>query len=342
MITKIGLDLGYANITLSDVTSGIYREPAVALVDKGNRSIIAVGDSATVAGNDNPNAILVRPFKNGMLFSSDLTLGVLKSAVKAVMPAEKIRCLIGVPSDFLPKQDAELFRMLNEAGVDEPFSVKRPLAALIGAGFSPGISVISVNIGASCTDIAVLCRGNIVYTSVTRVGGEDFDEAVRGYISEQGDVKVSLSVARAIKERLGAVWEGKESESLDIDGTLALTGKKISMNICTEDIVGVFEKPLSAFLGAVAEAMKKIPKESVSDVFANGVVLTGGGAALYGMDKMLSKVLGIAVHTPVDPIDSVAKGLSRINTFIPRPRSSGKNITAQLAKFYESRKVGND
>ena len=149
MITKIGLDLGYANITLSDVTSGIYREPAVALVDKGNRSIIAVGDSATVAGNDNPNAILVRPFKNGMLFSSDLTLGVLKSAVKAVMPAEKIRCLIGVPSDFLPKQDAELFRMLNEAGVDEPFSVKRPLAALIGAGFSPGISVISVNIGAS-------------------------------------------------------------------------------------------------------------------------------------------------------------------------------------------------
>ncbi len=341
MITKIGLDLGYANITLSNVTAEVYREPSVVLVDKKTRHIISVGSRAVLSESDGTegDGMLVRPFKNGLLYSSDLTSEIIKHAVAAVNASDKLRCTIALPSDFIPKQESEIFKMMTDAGVDECYAVNPAVAALVGAGYSPAISAVSVNIGAAFTEIAVLHNGSILLTAREPVGGEDFDKAVKQYISDQGDMTVSLLVARTIKERLGAVWQGRASESIDIEGTLSLTGNRVKMSMCTEDVVGVFEQPLKKLLEAVANAVKKIPIESVSEIFENGIILTGGGSEIYGLDTMMSKVFGIAVTKPVSPIDSVSKGLSRINTFLPvKSRLSGKNITSQLSKLYESKK----
>ena len=152
-------------------------------------------------------------------------------------------------------------------------------------------------------------------------------------------MNVSILVARSIKERLGAVWQGRSSETLDIEGTLSLTGNKIKMSISTEDVVGVFEDPLQRLIYAIATAVKKIPIDYVPDIFKNGIVLTGGAAELYGLDTMIDKVLGISVLKPDNPIDAVAKGLSRIHSFVPdKHYSNGKNITDKLAKFYETKK----
>ena len=339
MVTKIGLDLGYANITLSDVTTGVYREPSIALIDKNSHRIISVGNQAMMGGDETASGMLVRPFKNGLLYDHRITESVISNAIKAVLPAERVRCVVGVPGDFLPKQEKELFGMLTAAGATECYSVSRSLAALVGGGYSPLMSVISVNVGASATEICVLHNGLITYVARESIGGEDFDKAVKQYILEQGDVNVSLSVARAIKEKLGSVWSGRASESVDIEGTLSLTGNRVHMSVTTEDIVGVFEKPLHKLLKAVADAVKKIPLDYVEDVFKNGIVLSGGGALLYGIDTMMSKVLGVAVTIPDEPMDCVAKGLSRINTFIPmRSRTGNKNVTSQVAKYYESKK----
>ena len=148
-------------------------------------------------------------------------------------------------------------------------------------------------------------------------------------------VNVSLSVARAIKEKLGSVWSGKPEETVEIEGTLALTGNKIKMTISSEDIVGVFEKPLHRLLMAVAEAIKKIPIDFVESTFENGIVLTGGGAMIYGLEVMMNKVLGIGVTKPDDAIDSVARGLSEINTLIPvKGKASRKNITDIIVDYY--------
>jgi len=341
MTTKIGLDLGYANITLSNVAAEVYREPSVVLVDKNTRHIISVGNRAASTSEENTVAdgVLVRPFKNGLLYSSDLTRDIIRHAVSAVGEADKIRCLIALPSDFLPKQEAEVFKMLDEAGVAERYSVNPAVAALVGAGYAPTISAVSINIGAAFTEVAVLHNGDILYTARDQVGGEDFDRAVKDYIYEQGDMTVSLLISRTIKERLGAVWQGRESESIDIEGTLSLTGNRVKMSISTEDVVGVFEKPLQKLLTTVANAIKKIPIECVEQIFENGIILSGGGSEIYGLDIMMSKVFGIAVTKAQNPIDSVAKGLSRINTFMPtKMRSNGKNITSQLAKLYEAKK----
>lgn len=342
MVTKIGLDLGYANITISDVTTGIYREPSIALVNKDTRRIISVGNKAVTASEEarGEDGVLLRPFKNGLLFDRQITEGILENAVSAILPAERVRCVIGVPSDILPKQERELFKMMHEAGVSDCYSVNRALAALIGAGYSPMMSVISVNVGASSTEIIILHKGQLIYSARENIGGEDFDKAVRQYILDQGDVNISLSIARAIKERLGSVWQGRESESIEIEGTLSLTGNKVRMNVTTEDIVGIFERPVHTLLMAIADGIKKIPLDMVEDIFENGIVLSGGGSLIFGLDTMTAKVLGVPVTQPDDPIDSVAKGLSRINTYIPlRLRSNNKNITAQVSKYYESRKA---
>ena len=249
MVTKIGLDLGYANITLSNITADVHREPSIVLVEEASRKILAVGNKANeVSETGVTDGILVRPFKNGLLYSSEITKEVINRFISMVKPAEKIRCVIGVPVDILPKQENEIFKMLSDAGVDECYSVNRSIAALIGAGYSPEMSVISVNIGASTTEISVIYQGKIVLTQKDNIGGEEFDVAVREFILNQGDMNVSLLVARTIKERLGAVWQGKASESVDIEGTLALTGSHVKMSISTEDVVGVFEKPLQKLL----------------------------------------------------------------------------------------------
>ena len=340
MVTKIGLDLGYANITLSDATATIYREPSVALIDKDTRRIVGVG-SSVLLGEDPVTAdgMLVRPFKNGLLFDHKITQAVINNAVRAVMPADKIRCVVGMPSDFIPKQERVIFDMLSEAGVAESFAINRAVAALIGAGYSPLMNVISVNVGASATEIAVLAGGDIVQAVKADVGGEDFDYAVQNYICEQGEVNVSLSVARSIKEKLGSVWQGKVEECIDIEGVLSLTGNRVKMTVSSNDIIGVFEQPLHKLLRAIADVVKKIPLDVVEETFKNGIILTGGGSMIYGLDMMMSKVLGIAVTRPVNAIDCVAKGLARVNNIVPLDsKAANKNITSQIAKYYDKKK----
>lgn len=340
MVTKIGLDLGYANITVSDTMAGIYREQSVALIDRDSRRIISVGKAAIEQGDElSDRAILVRPFKNGLLFDRQITQSIVSHVVGAIPKDERLRCVIGIPSDLIAKQEREVFNILNDAGIAECYAVNRAVAALIGAGGNPTQSVISVNIGASATEIAIFHDGEVIYTARSAVGGEDFDKAVKQYISEQGGVNVSLSVARAIKEQLGSVWHGKEESSVDIEGTLSLTGNSVKMSISSEDIVGVFEKPLHSLLMAVAVAIKKIPLDRVEKIFAGGIMLTGGGSMIHGLDLMMEKVLGIKVSQPTDPIDSVAKGLSIINAKIPvRGKAGRKNVSNIIANYYKESK----
>lgn len=336
MVTKIGLDLGYANITISDASFEVDREPSIAIIDKSTRRIVSVGRDALLPENASLG-VLVRPFKNGLLYSADFTKQIIKSAMSVINTSEDIRCIVGVPAEFNSKQESELSSMMLDSGVKECFFVKRGVAALIGAGYAPTISAVSVNVGAAKTEIAILYQGEIIHSETADIGGEAFDEAVQRYILEQGELNISLIDAKAIKESIGAVWDGRNADPITITGTLALTGNKIKMSVSSEDILGVFEKPLFTLLNAVANAVKGIPISYVEEIFANGIVLSGGGAQLYGLDKMISKVLGISVTAANNPADCVVRGLSLVNTFLPiKMRSNGKNITSQLAKYYKS------
>lgn len=337
MITKIGLDLGYANITLSDSSYEVYREPSVMLIDKNTRRMVSVGKEALAS--DSADGILIRPFKNGLLYSAEFTSEIIGVALKTLGDVHNVRCVFGVPSNINAKQQGELFEIIQSRGVSECFFVNRASAAIVGAGYAPTSSIISVNIGACATEISIFHRGSIVYSEYARIGGENFDEAVQKYILEKGELNISLLDARAIKETIGAVWDGRGAEPISISGTLALTGNKIKMSIGTEDILGVFEQPLHALLSVIAEGVKRIPADCVEEIFANGIILSGGGAELFGLDKMISNVFGIATSVARNPADCVPRGLSIINGFLPKTiRANGKNITTRLAKYFQSNK----
>jgi rod shape-determining protein MreB len=336
MVTRIGLDLGYANITISDASLEVYREPSIALIDKNTRRILSVGRAA-VAENPGDNGVLVRPFKNGLLYSADFTSEIIKAALDPLKSTDKLRCVVGIPSDFNSKQQKELASMFLEEGIDGCLLVNRAVAALMGAGYKPTMSVVSVNIGACFTEIAVLYRGSVIYSKTVEIGGEDFDEAVQSYILKQGDLNISLLDARAIKEEIGSVWQGYEADPITISGMLALTGNKIRMTVGTSDILGVFEEPLHRLLLAIADGVKKIPTDYVEEIFKNGIVLSGGGAMLKGLDKMTENVFNIGTTLAMRPMDCVACGLSVANSFIPlKVKGNGKDVTDQLAKYYES------
>lgn len=338
MVTKIGLDLGYSNITISDSSLEVGREPSVAIIDKSTRRIVSVGKDALTAENASSGR-LVRPFKNGLLYSVEFTKEIIKAALKVVNTSDNVRCIVGVPDEFNSKQESELASILFGEGVKECFFVKRAVAALIGAGYAPTISAVSVNIGASKTEVAVLYQGALIYSETVDIGGETFDEAVCQYLMEQGELEISLIDAKAIKEGIGAVWEGRNAPPITISGTLALTGNTIKMTVSSEDILGVFSNPLLTLLRAIAAGVKQIPISCVEEVFANGIILSGGGAQLYGLDKMMAKVIGVDVTLANNPPDCVARGLALVNTFLPiKMRGNGKNITPQLSKFFKADK----
>lgn len=334
MVNCIGLDLGYANITISDSTLEVHREPSVAFLDNNTRRIVSAGRQAlTYTATEGK---LVRPLKNGMLYSVEFTSEIIKTALGTLIDREGARCVMGVPSDFNSKQEKELCGLLQENGIKDCYFVNRGVAALIGSGFSPLSNAVSVNIGASFTEICIIYKGSVIYSATEKIGGEDFDEAVKEYILKQGELKISLIDACAVKESIGAVWEGRCAEPVTISGVLALTGNKIKMSVSSEDILGVFEPPLKKLLTVIADGVKRIPTDYVEEIFANGIILSGGGSKLYGLDKMISNVFGIKATLAPNPEDCVARGLSAVGLKLSeRNRASGKNITSQIAKLYK-------
>ncbi len=333
MVNKIGLDLGYANITISDASLEVVREPSVALLDGRTRRILSVGNAAM--STSSADGALVRPLKNGILYSAEFTEQIIKNTLKPFLGGADIRCVFGIGAELKPKHLSQLCAILHDAGVKDCYFVNRALAAVVGAGFIPTMSVVSVNIGARATEIAILHEGEIVYSATENIGGEDFDEAVREYILKNGELTITLQDARAIKESIGAVWDGRNAEPIEVTGTLALTGNRIHMSIATEDILGVFERPLHDLLKAIAVPMRELDPKYIDAVIENGIVLTGGGANLYGLDKMMRNVFKLPATLMKDADDCVARGLAAISGFLPvRMRSEGKDITERIPELF--------
>ncbi|GEM_PF-3503438 len=339
MITKIGVDFGAAYITLCDAACDISREHSFALIDKQTNALLALGDD-TLSDNGK-DGIVVSPFSKGLMEYPEITSRFIEDIVKAVSPADRIRALVALPSDMPPKAVKDFFTLFYDAGISEAFGIKRAYAAFLGAGGNPLGNAVSVNIGASSTDICVLYHGDVILANRVSAGGRDFDMAVSEYVEKQAEVSISNAVATSMKEKLGAVWPGRPSESVRIEGILSLTGNKVSMDITTEDIVGVFEKPLQKIMMAIAETVKEIPTDKITEIFETGIVLSGGGALLFGMDRMVNKVLDIPTHTVMCADTAVARGLARIHSYLPvRLRIGGKDITEKIKEY--AKKIENN
>jgi rod shape-determining protein MreB len=237
---------------------------------------------------------------------------------------------------------------IYEAGTRNVALVQEPLAAAVGAGLkvlSPKGSMI-VDIGEGTTECAVISLGEIVVSRSQKIAGSSLDRAIINYLHNERRIEIGELTAERLKIKLGTATPKINRGEGEVIGRNLSNGMAINATVTSKEICYAIRPALASIVHQIRLTLESTPPELTSDICNNGIVLSGGGAMLFGLDRMIERVLEVPVILAADPMDSVAKGLSRINNILPaRMRGDGKDITSQLSKYYESRraeKINND
>ena len=311
----IGIDLGTANTIVYLKGKGIVlREPSVVAVNEkaDPPTVVAVGNEAKEMIGRTPGSITaVRPLKDGVIINSEITSDMLKVFIKKVInktPFARARVLICVPSGITEVERKAVHDAARDAGAKYASLIHKPLAAAIGVGLpvTEAVGSMIVDIGGGTTEVAVVSYRDIVTAKSCRVAGDDFDEAIIEYIRKKHNVLIGERTAEEIKIEIGSAMSYDGEGAMDVRGRDLLYGLPRNVEITSEDVREALSEPIAQILAAVRSTLEKTPPELLADIVDNGIMLTGGGALLREMDKLISKETKIPVHVAVDPMDFVA------------------------------------
>lgn len=314
----IGIDLGTANTIVYLKGKGIVlREPSVVAVNEkaDPPTVVAVGNEAKEMIGRTPGSITaVRPLKDGVIINSEITSDMLKVFIKKVInktPFARARVLICVPSGITEVERKAVHDAARDAGAKYASLIHKPLAAAIGVGLpvTEAVGSMIVDIGGGTTEVAVVSYRDIVTAKSCRVAGDDFDEAIIEYIRKKHNVLIGERTAEEIKIKIGSAMSYDGEGAMDVRGRDLLNGLPRNVEITSEDVREALSEPIAQILAAVRSTLEKTPPELLADIVDNGIMLTGGGALLREMDKLISKETKIPVHVAVDPMDCVAAGM---------------------------------
>lgn len=316
MFTKdIGIDLGTANTLVYTRGKGIIiREPSVVAVDVRNETVKNVGQAAKDVVGRTPGSICtVRPLKDGVIADFDMTTSMLKCFLKKAMGASlftKARVVICIPSGVTAVERRAVRESAEQAGAKKVMIIEEPMAAAIGAGLpvSEPTGSIVVDIGGGTTEVAVISLGGIVAAKSVRVGGDKFDVDIINYIKRKYNLLIGERTAENIKIEVGNAFPLDEELKTEIKGRNLLTGLPENITVTSTEIREALIDTLQEVLEAIRVTLEKTPPELAADIIDQGVVLTGGGALLRGLDKLISQETGMTVHVAQDPLDCVALG----------------------------------
>lgn len=323
MSNDIAIDLGTANVLIYVKGKGIsYNESAVVALYKVNGQIkpYAFGNDAKMMLGRTPSGIeAVRPLKDGVIADFKAAEEMIKFSIKKVCTKRGLRkplIVICVPSGSTPVERRAIQDAAESAGAREVFLIEEPMAAAIGAGLpvtEPTGSMI-VDIGGGTTEVAVLSLGGIVYARSVRVGGDKMDEAIISYIRRNHNLLVGESSAERIKKTIGAacVQNDAEKRTMEIKGRDLLNGIPKEIILHEGQIAESLIEPVSQIVEAVRTALECTPPELSSDIVDKGIVLTGGGAMLQGLDLVLREETGLPVFVANDPLFCVANGIGMV------------------------------
>ena len=314
----IGIDLGTANVlVVVDDKGVVLNEPAVVAVDNRMDEIIAVGHEAYKMIGRTPKDIeAIRPMMNGVISDYDNAekmlrgfinmLGESKGMGKIVMP----RIMVSVPSKITDVERKAVQDATKQAGAREVLLIEEPIAAAIGAGIDitvPGGHLV-VDIGGGTTDVAVISLGGTVISKSIKVGGNRFDQDVIRYIKKNYNVIIGERTAEKIKKDIGCAYRRQEERFIKITGRDLTNGLPKSITVSSFEIMDAMSGSVAQITKLVIKVLQDTPPELASDIAERGIVLTGGGALLYGMDKKISEVTGLRVRLASEPINCVALG----------------------------------
>ena len=315
----IGIDLGTANTLVYMKGKGIIiREPSVVAVDIKNDVVKSVGQAAKdVVGRTPGSIVTVRPLKDGVIADFDITTSMLQEFIRKALGNSmlaKARVVICIPSGVTEVERRAVKESAERAGAKRVIIVEEPMAAAIGAGLpvaEPTGSIV-VDIGGGTTEVAVISLGGIVAAKSVRVGGDKFDVDIINYIKKKYNLLIGERTAEDIKINVGNAFPLDEELTTEIKGRNLLTGLPENIVVTSTEIREALIDTLQEVLEAVRVTLEKTPPELAADIIDQGIVLTGGGALLRGLDKLIAQETGMEVYAANDPLDCVALGTGEI------------------------------
>ena len=320
----LSIDLGTANTLIYVRGQGIVlNEPSVVAIRServpgGSRSIAAVGNDAKLMLGRTPGHIqAIRPLKDGVIADFTVTEKMLQHFIHKVHETRFLRpsprVLVCVPCGSTQVERRAIRESAAGAGARDVFLIEEPMAAAIGAGMpvSEASGSMVLDIGGGTTEVAVISLNGIVYSESIRIGGDRFDEAVIGYVRRNYGTLIGEATAERIKHSIGSAYPGNEVTELEVRGRNLAEGIPRSFVLNSNEILEALQEPLSGIVGAGRTALEQTPPELGSDVAERGMVLTGGGALLRDLDRLLMEETGIPVIIADDPLTCVARGGGR-------------------------------
>ncbi|ABC32006.1 MULTISPECIES: rod shape-determining protein [Hahella] len=330
--SDLSIDLGTANTLIYVRGRGIVlNEPSVvAIRNQGaQKSVAAVGAEAKrMLGRTPGNITAIRPLKDGVIADFHVTEKMLQHFIHKVHENSFItpspRVLVCIPSRSTQVERKAIRESALGAGAREVFLIEEPMAAAIGAGLpvEEANGSMVVDIGGGTTEIAIISLNGIVYADSVRVGGDKFDEAITAYVRRNYGSLIGDATAERIKQEIGCAYEGLELREIDVRGRNLAEGVPRSFTLNSEEILEALQEALATIVQAVKSALEQSPPELASDIAERGIVLTGGGALLRGLDSLLTEETGLPVIVADDPLTCVARGGGRALEVIDK-RGSG-------------------
>ncbi|NMB33745.1 MAG: rod shape-determining protein [Clostridium sp.] len=316
----IGIDLGTASIIVYIRGKGIVlSEPSVVAIDKNTNRLLAVGEEARrMLGRTPGNIIAIRPLREGVISDYDMTERMLKHFINKVC-SNKIfklfqpRIIVCVPSGVTEVEKRAVREAAMQAGAKKTHLIEEPIAAAIGAGvdISKACGSMVIDVGGGTTDIAVISLGGIVVSSSIKVAGDKFDEAITRYMRKRHNIMIGERTAEELKIKIGTVYPRVQEISMDIRGRNLISGLPKTLTVTSAEIMEALEEPISGIVEAVHSVLERTPPELASDIGDRGIIMTGGGSLVYGLDKLIQEKTGINVIIADDAISCVALGTGK-------------------------------
>ena len=316
----IGIDLGTANTLVFMKGKGIVmREPSVVAVDVRSDTVLAVGTQAKEMIGRTPGSIVaVRPLKDGVIADFDITATMLKHFIKKAMKGHSFsrpHIVVCIPSGVTEVERRAVEDAARQAGASSVELIEEPMAAAIGAGLpvSEPTGSMVVDIGGGTSEVAVISLGDIVTSCSVRVAGDKFDEAIISYVKKKYNLLIGERTAEEIKISIGSAYPTEETEdvSVEIKGRNLVDGLPKNVRISADEVRDALSDPLSLIIDAIKSTLEKTPPELAADIIDHGIMLTGGGALLKGLDQLVARETSMPVHVAETPLDCVVSGTGK-------------------------------
>ena len=314
----IGIDLGTTSILVYTKGKGIVlKEPSVVAYDKDADRVRAIGEEARqMIGRTPGNITAIRPLRQGVISDYLLTERMLKYFLQKAMGRRafrKPRISICVPSGVTEVEKKAVEEATYQSGAKEVILIEEPVAAAIGAGIDITLPFgnLIVDIGGGTTDIAVISLGDTVVSSSIKVAGNDFDEAIIRYVRRAHNLFIGEQTAEAVKIRIGSAYPKPQTDTMEVKGRNVITGLPKTVTLTSEEIREALRESTTQIVEAIHGVLETTPPELAADIAERGIILTGGGSLLDGLEELIQETTGINCMTAENPVDAVVEGTGR-------------------------------